>query len=380
MTYPRYAITRSVRPRRGAIIVLLAILIPVLFILASYAINLTYIEAIQTDVQVTTDVAAQAAGRVYVQTGDRNQALLVAREAAARNAISGKVIPIEMSDLDFGMSLRSSSSAGYDFTEVPDGQEANAVRFTTRALNNTSGSFFPPIFPTLGVDAKIRPKQTAISTQSTMDVALVIDRSGSMAFAANEKAKEGVNPEAAPPGWSFGDPVPPQSRWLDLVAAIGSFSNHMNTSPQKEKVALSTYSHQSSTEQKLTFDYSQINQGLVGISQSFQGGGTSIGNGLLEGLGALNDASVNRPYAVKVMVLLTDGIHYEGVSPESAANQLRRKGVTLFTITFSNEANQNRMRNIAKACGGEHFHATNASQLNAAFDEIAKRLPSLMTL
>lgn len=367
------------RCRRGSILVLLAILIPVLFGLASYAINIAYIEAVQADVQVTTDVAVRAAGQEFIRTGDRYSALVAAREAATRNPISGKVVPLELSDLEFGTSLRTSSGSRYDFSPVIDGVEANAVRLTTKSLNGATTPVFAPLFPTLGVDIEIRPKRTAISTQSTMDVALVIDRSGSMAYAANETAVVDVNPAAAPPGWVFGDPVPPNSRWLDLVASVQVFTQQLSDSPQQEKVALSTYSDVTSTDQVLTFGYDGISNALNSISATFDGGGTGIGNGMLEGLGALNDTSVNRDYAVKVMVLLTDGIHYVGTSPEWAANQLRNNGVTLFTVTFSDEAEQGRMSNLAQTCGGEHFHASDAAQLAVAFQEIAKRLPSLLT-
>ncbi|TWT98814.1 vWA domain-containing protein [Neorhodopirellula pilleata] len=368
------------RARCGSVLVLLAILIPVLLALASYAINITYIEAVQADVQIVTDVATQTAGREFNRTGDRNAALLAAKDAASRNPISGAVMPIEMNDLEFGVSLRTSSNAAYTFTPVTFGAEANAVRLTTRTLNQSSTPVISPIFPTMGVNVEIRPQCRAISTQSTMDVALVIDRSGSMAFASDEVAAEGVNPAAAPPGWVFGDPVPPNSRWLDLVASVQAFNQSLIDSPQQEKLALSTYSTTTSTDQVLTFDYSSVINGLNFTSLVFQGGGTAIGNGLLEGNAALNDTSVNRDYAVKVMVLLTDGIHNYGTSPESAAGTLRNNGVTLFTITFSDEADQNRMRNLAQSCGGEHFHATDAAQLASAFEEIANRLPSLMTL
>ena len=52
-------ISSQQRARHGSVLVLLAILIPVLLALASYAINITYIEAVQADVQIVTDVATQ---------------------------------------------------------------------------------------------------------------------------------------------------------------------------------------------------------------------------------------------------------------------------------------------------------------------------------
>ncbi|MBB3207120.1 Flp pilus assembly protein TadG [Rhodopirellula rubra] len=365
--------------RAGSVTVLLVVLLPVLFMLSSYAINIAYVEAVHADVQITTDAAVQAAGRAYIQSGDENAALLAAQDAAARNPVSGKTIPIVASDLEFGSSLRTSMSTGYDFTPVSGEEEGNAVRLTTNNLRNATTPIFSPVFPTMGVDLQIRPHRTAVSTQSTMDVALVLDRSGSMAFASDEVADPYTTPAAAPADWWFGDPAPPNSRWLDVIASVQSFKNYLEASPQKEKLSVSTYSDTTSTEQILTFDYQHILDGLGQHTGQFNGGGTAIGKGLQEGLAAITDASVARPYAVKVMILLTDGIHNTGTSPESVSWSLKNAGVTLFTITFSNEAGQNRMKNLAENCGGLHFHAVDATQLTTAFEDIARRLPSLMT-
>ncbi|MFG0267817.1 MAG: VWA domain-containing protein [Rhodopirellula sp. JB055] len=366
--------------REGAVIVLLVIMLPVLLILAAYSINIAYVEAVTADSQVVTDAAVCAAGRMYVQTGDKNAALEAAREAAARNPVAGQVVPINMGDLEFGVSVRESLDEGYSFEPLTEGSEmGNAVRLTTLSLANAPDAVFSPLFPTLGTHLEIRPQRVAVSTQSTMDVSLVIDRSGSMAYASDETPDPYVNPAAAPPGWAYGQPVPPNSRWLDLVASVNAFNGFLESSPQSEKLCLATYATEASRDCELTHSYTEIASQLDSVSYQFDGGGTSIGYGLQSGLSALTDAAHARPYAVRTMVLLTDGHHNTGMSPESMTWALKNSGVTLFTITFSQDADQSRMANLATACGGEHFHATDASQLQSAFEQIAKKLPSLMT-
>ena len=69
--------------RAGATMVTVVILLPVLFILAAMAINLAYIQVVRTKVQIVTDAAARAAGRVYAETGDEAQALAAAQQLAA---------------------------------------------------------------------------------------------------------------------------------------------------------------------------------------------------------------------------------------------------------------------------------------------------------
>ncbi|MCR9209667.1 MAG: VWA domain-containing protein [bacterium] len=368
------------KQRSGAVIVLLVIMLPVLLILAAYVINVAYVEAVTADSQVVTDAAVCAAGRVYIQTGDKDAALAAARDAAERNPVAGQVVPINMSDLEFGISLRESLDEGYSFQPLSDDDEfGNAVRLTTLSLSNSPQPVFSPLFPTMGTNLEIRPQRVAVSTQSTMDVALVIDRSGSMAYANDEAPDPYVNPAAAPPGWTYGDPVPPNSRWLDLVASVNAFNGFLADSPQYEKLCLATYSDNASRDCDLTHTYAEISNQLDAISYQFNGGGTSVGYGLEHGLAALTDATHARKFAVRVMVLMTDGHHNAGKSPESMTYHLQNHGVTLFTITFSDDADQSRMSNLANACGGENFHATDASQLQNAFQKIAKKLPSLMT-
>ncbi len=78
------------------------------------------------------------------------------------------------------------------------------------------------LFPTLGIPVDFAQLSPPFLTQPELDVALVLDRSGSMAFQTSEIAGP-YNPSAAALGWQFGYPVPPLSRWLDAVAATDSF-------------------------------------------------------------------------------------------------------------------------------------------------------------
>ncbi len=82
-----------------------------------------------------------------------------------------------------------------------------------------------------------------------MDIALVLDRSGSMAYASNESANGSVPPAAAPIGWTFGQPVPSPSRWRELSTAVASFINLVETSGHNEQLSLSTYSTSSGVNQ-----------------------------------------------------------------------------------------------------------------------------------
>ena len=364
------------RRRRAATMVFVVITLPVLFALAALAINIAQMESVNTELQIAVDAAARAAGRTYTITGDKDQALLAAQEAAAKNPISGTILAIDAGDLDFGESQRTDSSNPYLFSPTGSG---NSVRLTTRSFAAGSGAAVKPVFPFFGSAFEIRPERTAISTQGVIDICLVVDRSGSMAYSSSETAEYPPNPASAPPDWEFGDPVPPNARWLDLIAAVQTFNGELENSTQEEFLAIAMYNDSSATHRSLSNDYSGIVDQLVAVSANFTSGGTNIGGGMLEGLNAVSDASFARPHASKVIVLMTDGNHNFGTHPNTAAWQIADAGVTLYSVTFSDEAQQGLMQDVANRCGGKHYHALTATQLQNAFRDIARGLPTLLT-
>lgn len=280
------------------------------------------------------------------------------------------------SDFVFGTGTRPTLSK-YSFT--PGGPHPNAVEVTARRVVGAPDGPIPLLMPNLLGVSSFQAQKSSVSTQVEVDIALVIDRSGSMAYGANEVAAFPPIPASAPLGWDFCDPVPPNSRWLNVVDAVDVFLDELTTSPSNELVSLTTYNHTSTTNQNLTGDYDLIRAGLVPYSNSFCAGGTNIGGGINGGASALALSPNARPNAVKVIVLLTDGIHNIGYNPERAAKAAVASGVVIHTITFSDEAEQSLMRKVASVGGGIHFHATSASDLIVVFQEIAKQLPTLLT-
>jgi Ca-activated chloride channel homolog len=364
------------RSRRGATLTLVVFLLPVLFIVAALVINVSYMELVRTELQVTVDAASRAAGRTYALTGDRDQALAAARDIADRNPVVGRVIPIETIDLEFGVSERTDANERYSFT--PGGTDPNSVQIVTNSLANGVGGPIQPLFPLFGSSFNFRPVRSAISTQVELDVAVVIDRSGSMAYSTTEVAAFPPAPRNAPPGWNFGQPVPPGARWLDTIAAVDAFVGELSSSPLRENVSLVTYNHNPRIDLPLSDNYASVGAALSSYSAAFQSGGTNIGGGISDGLQALGGTNA-RPWAAKVIVLMTDGIHNYGLSPERAASSAGSQGVLLYTVTFSDEADQARMQRVAARAGGKNFHAVSRSQLIEAFQSIARQLPTLLS-
>ncbi len=374
---------RNLRPalRRGAIMPLVALLLPVMMIFASLIINLSYMELSRTELRISSDAATRAAGHKYIYTQDEALARAAAREAGLRNKVTGKPLQYADSDIVVGTSIRTSLANRYTFT--PGGANPNSVKITSA---RTAGSLSGPvgmIFPTFGAINKFEPVQSGISSQVELDVALVLDRSGSMAYGDSEnsdaRASKGLGPAIAPPGWWFGDPAPVGSRWYDLVDAVKAFTDILAKSPQDEHLSLVTYNTGAKKDVNLTDNYALIPKALDVYTKSLKSGGTNIRSGINAGITTLASPTLSRPWAAKVVIVLTDGRHNTGAGPEAAATKAFKNGVTVYTVTFSADADQKRMKKVSKNGGGKHFHAANKAALKASFTDIARSLPTLLT-
>lgn len=362
--------------RRGAMLVLMLLLLPVLILVCGIAVNTAYMELSRTELQVASDAAARAGGREFIISRSQMDAETTAKHFASLNLIANTPLQLQDSDIEFGISKRAGTAGRYNFT--PNSAKPNALRVTSNRTTGSASGPIPLFLPALFGTSNFEASQMSVSSLVEVDVALVIDRSGSMAYAAAETADLSNRPMYAPPGWQFCDPAPPQCRWRDVVAAVQVFLDEVNSSPSDELVSLTTYNHDAHLEQTLTDDYDDILLPLDFYTQGLCAGGTNIGSGINFGSQSLM-ASPSRPGAIKVIVVLTDGIHNWGTSPVQAANVAAGGGVQIFTVTFADEADISLMQSVANTGGGTHIHATSASDLSIAFREIARRLPTLLT-
>jgi Ca-activated chloride channel family protein len=176
----------------------------------------------------------------------------------------------------------------------------------------------------------------------------------------------------------FCDEVPPNSRWHDAVDAVDVFLAELSNSPASELVSLSTYNGSASIDEQLTATYANIGGELDVYTNNFCSGATNIGGGINAGISSFS-GSASRPWASKVIVVMTDGIHNSGTNPIFAAQNAANQGIIIYTVTFSDGAGQFLMQQVAETAFGEHFHATTGEDLALVFQEIARQIPTLLT-
>jgi Flp pilus assembly protein TadG len=365
--------------RRGAMLVLIAVCLPLLVIMAAFAVDVAWMQLVRTELRTSTDAAARAGAKELSLSQSTKTARTRAKDTAKRNLVAGAPLLLADSDIVFGNGTQASEASRFKFTA--GGKKPNAVQVTGK---RTKGSLTGPVdllfAGVLGVK-QFQPAETATSTQLDRDICLVVDRSGSMMWTLTNSELPSGAPDCGPPD-------PTRSRWGALTIALDAFLQELDKTSQDERVGLCSYSSDtkecgnkyniSDINSDLVSDYSKIRDEIADLSSKPVKGRTAISAGIDEGIKVLTGKKV-RPFAVKTMIVMTDGIHNLGPEPVLSARQAAKKDIVIHTITFSNDADISRMQDVAAAAGGRHFHAPTAEDLARIFKEIASTLPVLLT-
>jgi Ca-activated chloride channel homolog len=366
--------------RRAAMLVLIAFCLPLCIIMAAFAVDVAWMQLVRTELRTATDSAARAGAKELSLAQDETAARKRAKQAAARNEVAGSPLQLANKDIDIGTSTQPSDTSRFSF--VNNSVKPNSVRVTGRRTNGSLGGPVELMFAgVLGVE-DFEPKHSATSTQLDRDICLVVDRSGSMMW----KLSGG---SSVPSGSSeCGPPHPTLSRWGSLAIALEAFLAELDQTKQQENVGMASYSSNttecgntykiSTMDAELSADYSPVRSKMASLSSKPVKGSTAISAGIDEGIKVLTSKKA-RPFAVKTMVLMTDGIHNTGPEPVLSAKAAAKKEIVIHTVTFSEDADIKRMKDVAAATGGLHFHADDQKELVEVFREIAATLPVMLT-
>jgi Mg-chelatase subunit ChlD len=361
-------------------LVLVAICLPLCVIMAAFAVDVAWMQLVRTELRTATDSAARAGAKELSLAQNESAARKRAKQAAARNLVAGAPLQLASKDIQIGTSTQKTETSRFNF--VANVAKPNSVRVTGKRTESSLGGSVNLLFAgVLGVD-DFEPEHVATSTQLDRDICLVVDRSGSMMW----KLSGG---SSLPPGSTdCGPPHPTLSRWGALGVALEAFLVELDDTKQTENVAMVSYSSNtnecgnkykiSTIDADLSGDYSPIRTHMASLSSKPVKGSTAISAGIDDGIKVLTGKKT-RPFAVKTMVLMTDGIHNTGPEPVLSAQQAAKKDIVIHTVTFSDDADISRMKAVAAATGGLHFHADDRAELVSVFQEIAATLPVMLT-
>jgi Flp pilus assembly protein TadG len=367
--------------RRAAMLVLIAVCLPLCIIMAAFAVDVAWMQLVRTELRTATDSAARAGAKELSLAQNQTAAKNRAKQAALRNEVAGTGLQLANSDIQIGSSKQSSPTSKFTFTN--NAAKPNAVRVTGKRTSGSVGGPVDLMFAgILGVD-EFEPEHIATSTQLDRDLCLVVDRSGSMMWklTGGSKVPEGSEGEC-------GKPHKTKSRWGALAAAVEAFLVELDATKQQENVGMASYSSNttecgntykiSTIDADLSSDYTPVRDKMAALSSKPVKGSTAISAGIDAGITVLTGQKT-RPFAVKTMVLMTDGIHNTGPEPINSAKVAATKEIVIHTVTFSDDADIKRMKAVAAATGGLHFHADDQKELIEVFQEIAATLPVMLT-
>jgi Ca-activated chloride channel family protein len=344
MPKSRKAPLYRVRRRRGAMMVVIAIMLIGFMIAVAFSVDIAQMHLTRTELRAATDAASKAAAQELSRSMDTNAAIARGQAIAAQNTVNGDPLLLATTDFDFGRS-EEQTSGKFQFTAGGSPRNTVAVQ-GRRTVGSPSGPiplFFGNIF---GVQF-FEPTSTANATYIERDIVLVVDRSGSMRG----------------------------QKFADLVNAIGTFTSTLGLTPVDEQVGLASYNDRATEDVPLTTNLSEISSGMAALPV---GGFTSISRGMQAGKNIM-DASARGDAVERTMIVMTDGRHNRGPEPRKVARTLAGQGVTIHTITFGANADLPRMQEVAAIGGGRHFHALTGPELEAVYREIALTLSTMMT-
>lgn len=174
--------------------------------------------------------------------------------------------------------------------------------------------------------------RAAGSAPTPLDLALVLDSSGSMA----DNDPQGLR----------------KSESKKLVDALLA----------NDRASVVDFDGSARLAQALTSDKAAIKAAIDTIDDS---GSTNIGAGVRIGIDSLGPQGTS----ARVMVLLTDG---DGSYSSDLTAEAKAKSITIYAVGLGSAVNETLLREIATQTGGEYFPVAQAGQLAAAFDQIHK--------
>ena len=200
-----YACHKNARnTRRGAMLVLIALCLPLCIIMAAFAINVAWMQLVRTELRTSTDAAARAAQRT---------------EPVAKHRHGSRNPPRTPPSEIWWRARRCCSPIATSCSATARSQRHLAVYVHARRKNAKRGASHWAARQgfadrpcglccsrrVFGVK-QFQPVETATSTQLDRDICLVVDRSGSMMWT--------LTGSQLPPGApDCGPPDPTRSRW-----------------------------------------------------------------------------------------------------------------------------------------------------------------------
>ena len=371
--------------RRGAMMPVVAFMLPLIIIFVGYSVNIAYMEMAQTELRLSCDSASKSALVNLGATQQQSTAISFGQSVSAHNTVGGHILSIPSSNFKFGNATKQGNGS-YSFTI--GGTPLNSIQVTATA---TVALPFGALIPS----GNYTCSEISFATRISHDIVLVLDRSASMSF--DLSGSEFVYPADrtlySPLQSYFTPPSMTASRWKALDDAVDSFiatlqarnlDVHVSLVTYAETYSLGSYSAtEASRDVNLTSSYSQIQTAMEAWGLTPLLGDTNISAGLALAQAELT-GSRSRATADRTIILMTDGVPTTGNTDIPSLCLANRTGSSIVThvITFGGQSASGSpmtsMMSAAQNGNGVFYNAATAGQLQQAFQKIADSLPAVL--
>jgi Ca-activated chloride channel homolog len=391
------------KPRSGGMLVFMVAGVVMLLAMAMITVDVASMQLARTELRAASDSAAKAGAEALLRTQNTTSTRQAAVDMAAKNTVAGKPLKLATNDVSIGVSTRQSDGS---WTFASGGSRPNSVRVNAAMTTGSASGAVSLAFGRIFGAGTFQPQKTSTASVLEQEVCLALDRSASMAFDLSGTEW------SYPPGSGYETkPHSSLSRWAALSNAVDGYVDVAADSAIPPRVSLVTWgSDQGDSPRDMRkglsdadiltkvlslilqtpkYPVAQIDVRLTNATKAITDmvnwrgsypiyGATNMSTGLDKAIKVLTDTDV-RPFAKRTIILMTDGQWNEGGTPIPMAEKARDNGITVHVITFLPGAQSADMDTVASLTGGKHLHANTAAELIAAFDEIAKTLPVVLT-
>jgi Mg-chelatase subunit ChlD len=349
---------RGTKPRRGAIIILFAVMLVVVLAMVALSVDLGYVCTVRTDLQAAADAAALA-GTGVILDGE-SKAIATADRYARLNLNNQGVRTNGKPNVDVQVGNWNRSNR----TFRPGRRPLNSVKVVTRMENN---SLF---FARATGKSNFSSEAKAVATYQPRDIMLVLDVSGSMA-----ESRNGI-------------------RKIDeLRQSVVAFLGYIREANGRDRIGFSYYSSTAHLGSQMSYNLDKVEKEMM--KRLRPGSGTNIADGMFLGIEELSNNA--RTEAASLMVVLTDGAANTNqpgnwYDPTEAkrrvivqAEDARTKKIPVFTIaldSLTEEVDVALMQRVANITGSESYHIISGERgaggnpsLREAFRRVAMNRP-----
>lgn len=351
-------ISELARNRDGNFAMMAGILVPVLFMAGSFALDTTSALSMKTRLQNAADSAALAtATRLY---SEPNLSIADAK-AFAMSFLQGQVEEDNSAFLDFAIAS--------SVTVTPTYNNGDTVWKVAVAVTGTQAS--TPMArlmgrDTMSVNVAGKAESGTESKKGSVSMALVLDRSGSMDWKLDGEKK--INALKA--------------------AVFGLIQEFKTSDPKKEYVRLGAAGYNSALTGKelMTFNIDRIHSFVGGLNAQ---GGTDSTDAFRWGYTNVTSPTEIKEHRAKtgqdpdeVIVFMTDGdnnYYSADTSTKILCDKAKADNVTIYSIAFDAPRRGKELLSYCANSPDHYFDAKNSAELIEAFKDIGRKTSQVVS-